>query len=104
MWWRLQPRAPKLQPRAPTLQLRASQVRGARPEPLRKLVQEQLDAQALRREQEDAEQEEERLLRLEYEQALRASPISAEDLGLEESSEHQRRAYYGSPNNQDLGV
>ena len=79
-------------------------VRGARPEPLRNLVQEQLAAQALRREQEDAEQEEERLLRLEYEQALRASPISAEDLGLEESSEHQRRAYYGSPNNQDLGV
>ena len=79
-------------------------MRGARPEPLRNLVQEQLAAQALRREQEDAEQEEERLLRLEYEQALRASPISAEDLGLEESSEHQRRAYYGSPNNQDLGV
>ena len=92
------------------------QVRGARPEPLRNLVQEQLAAVALRREQEDAEQEEERILRLEYEMALRASPISAADLDLEDglddledgrwgetASEHQRRGY-GSPSNQDLGV
>ena len=53
--------------------------------------------------QEDAEQEEERLLRLEYEQALRGSPIFAEDqLGIEER--HSEHHAYGSPNNQDLGV